>query len=455
MKLTDLRGILHYVPQFRDRTFILALDGGIVGDEHFATLLLDVALMWSLNIRVVVVHGAAEQIRVLAAAQQVQPSDLDGTGVTDGATLQLALIAANRLTHEILEGLSVHDLRAACPNVVVAHPAGVIQGVDQLFTGRVERIDTAFLQSLLDQGVVPIVPPLGFDGNGNTYRLNSDSVAVAVAVHLKAVKLIFVTSQPGLVHRGKPIRQMPVGDLTDLLQRDRTGFSPEMLSRARHAVQACTSGVPRVHIIDGRLEEGLLAEVFDNHGLGSLIHTNTYENIRPATKKDIQAIQLLTRQAVEAEELVRRTRATIERNIGDYFIFEIDGNPVACVALHGYPDERKGEIASLYVSAPHENQGVGRRLIQFVEDRATAMGLTQLIALSTQAFTYFQSKAGFVEGTPADLPAERRESYDRSGRNSKVLVKPLSRPSTTERQETRIAPSAASSRSTSSGGSGA
>ena len=92
MKLTDLRGILHYVPQFRDRTFILALDGGIVGDENFATLLLDVALMWSLNIRVVVVHGAAEQIRVLAEAQQVHPSDLDGTGVTDGTTVRVTLV---------------------------------------------------------------------------------------------------------------------------------------------------------------------------------------------------------------------------------------------------------------------------------------------------------------------------------------------------------------------------
>jgi amino-acid N-acetyltransferase len=172
----------------------------------------------------------------------------------------------------------------------------------------------------------------------------------------------------------------------------------------------------------------LLAEVFDNHGLGTLIHTNTYENIRQATKKDVQAIQLLTRQAVETEELMKRTRTMIDKSIGDYFIFEIDGNPVACVALHAYPELHKGELASLYVSAPHENQGIGQKLIQFVEDRATAMGLTQLIALSTQAFTYFQSKAGFVEGTPDDLPPHRREKYDRSGRNSKVLLKRLSLP---------------------------
>ena len=425
MKLTDLRGILQYVPQFREKTFILAVDAGIVGDDSFATLLLDVALLRSLNIRVVLVHGAAEQIQALAGAQRVQASDLEGTGVTDAKTLELALTAANRLTHEILEGLSANDLRAACPNVITARPLGVIHGVDHLFTGRVERVDIEFLQALLNQGVVPILPPLGFDGDGKTYRVNSDDVAITVAAQVRAVKLIFITSRQGLIYRGEPIRQMLVSELTSLLQRDSAGFTPDMLSRAKHAVRACNAGVPRVHVIDGRLEEGLLAEVFDNHGLGTLIHANQYEDIRPAKKKDARAIQVLTREAMDAEELVRRTRAMIEKNIDDYFIFEIDGNPVACVALHVFPDQRQAELASLYVSPAHENQGIGRKLIQFVEDRARVTGVEELFALSTQAFTYFQSKAGFGEAAPGDLPAARRERYEQSGRNSKVLVKRL------------------------------
>jgi amino-acid N-acetyltransferase len=366
VKLTDLRGILQYVPQFREKTFVLAVDAGIVSDESFATLLLDVALLRSLNIRVVLVHGAADQIRLLAGAQRVQASDLEGTGVTDAQTLELALTAANRLTHEILEGLSANDLRAACPNVVTSHPVGILHGVDHLYTGRVERVDIEFLQSLLNQGVVPILPPLGFDGDGRTYRVNSDEVAVAAATQLKAVKLIFVSAREGLIYQGRPIRQMLVGDLSRLLQRDRAGFAPEMLSRAQHAVRACNAGVPRVHVIDGRLEEGLLAEVFDNHGLGTLIHANEYESIRPARRKDVRAILMLTRQAVESDELVRRTRATIEKNVDDYFIFEIDGNPVACVALHVFGDQRTGELASLFVSPAHENQGIGRKLTQFV-----------------------------------------------------------------------------------------
>jgi amino-acid N-acetyltransferase len=134
---------------------------------------------------------------------------------------------------------------------------------------------------------------------------------------------------------------------------------------------------------------------------------------------------LLTRQAVEADELLRRTRATIEKSLGDYFIFEIDRNPVACVALHVYPENNQGELACLYVSSSHENQDIGRKLIQFVENRARDLSLSALLALSTQAFTYFQSKGGFVEGTPDDLPPARRERYQQSGRNSKVLVKKL------------------------------
>lgn len=425
MKLTDLRGILQYVPQFRDKVFVLAIDGGIVAHDQFATLLLDIAVLWSLNIRVVLVHGAAAQIAALAAAQGIEASNVDGSGVTDARTLELALTASNRVTHDILEGLAAHDLRAVSTNVITAHPEGVIQGVDRLFTGRVERIDADLLRLLVAQGVIPILPPLGFDGDGRTYRVNSDAMAVAVAAQLKAIKLIFITASPGLIHRGQLIRQMLVGELASLLQQDAAGFAADMVSKAQHAVRGCQAGVPRVHVIDGTLDEGLLGEVFSNHGLGTLIHANEYENIRPAQKRDVRGIHALTAQAVEADELLRRTRSAIEKQLGDYYVFEIDKNMVGCVALHVYPERQQGELACLYVSASHEHQGIGRKLIQFVERQARALGLRELLALSTQAFTYFQSKGGFVEGTPDDLPPERREKYDQSGRNSKVLKKTL------------------------------
>ena len=425
MKLTDLRGILQYIPQFREKTFIIEVDGAIVTDENFGNILLDVAVLRSLNIRVVLVHGAAAQIKSLGEERNIKPSNLDGAGVTDADTLKLALTAANRLTHEILEGLAANDLRAACPNAIIAHPMGILQGVDQQFTGKVERLDTELLQTLLNQGIIPVVPPLGFDGDGKTYRVNSDGVAVAVAEALKATKLIFITPQDGLMYNNQLIRQMLVAELQKLLQQNAPGFVPEVLSKAQHAVSACTSGVQRVHIINGRVDEGLLAEVFSNEGIGTLIYANEYQQIRAAKKKDVRAIQLLTKKAVESDELVKRTRLMIEKTLGDYYIFEIDKNPVACVALHVYPEQSKGELACLYVNPSHENQGIGRKLIQFIETKAREMNLNELLTLSTQAFTYFQSKGGFTEGTPDDLPPVRREKYDHSGRNSKVLLKKL------------------------------
>lgn len=425
MKPTDLRGILQYIPRFRERTFVISVDGAIVTDENFANILMDVAVLRSLSIRVVLVHGAAAQIQRLAQRQGLTPSDLDGTGVTDAATLQLALDAANRLTHEILEGLATQDLRAACPNAIVAHPLGILRGVDHLFTGKVERVDVGLLQALLQDDILPVVPPLGFDGEGHTYRVNSDSVAVAVAESLKAVKVLFVTPYDGLLRQGRLIRQILAGDLERALGEHREEFDPCCLSKAQHAAAACKAGIPRVHIINGRVDEALLTEVFSNEGVGTLVYANEYQQIRRALKKDIPNLLKLIQPSVESEELVKRTRASLEKHLGDYFLFETDNNPVGCVALHVYPEHGKGEVACLYVKPSHENQGIGRKLLQFAENRARELGLQELLALSTQAFTYFQSKGGFSEGSPEDLPPARREKYEQTGRRSKILVKKL------------------------------
>ncbi len=425
MKPTDLRGILRYIPRFREKVFVVALDGAVVTDDNFPNLLLDLAVLRSLNIRIVLVHGAAAQIQSLGKERGITPSNIDGTGITDADTLGLALTAANRLTHEILEGLATNDLRAVSTNAITAHPMGIIDGVDHQFTGKIERVDVDFLQALLGQGILPVLPPLGFDGDGKTYRVNSDAVAVAIADQLKAAKLIFLTAREGLTCQGRLLRQVPVAELRQVLAQSVSDLQPELVSKARHAIAACEAGVSRVHILNGTVDEGLLAEVFSNEGIGTLIYANEYQQIRRALKKDIRSLLRLTKNSVDSKELVKRTRADIERRIGDYYLFEIDKNPVACVALHVYPEDNTGELAFVFVSPAHENQGIGRKLVQFAENRARELQLARLVTLSTQAFTWFQSKAGFQEGSPSDLPPDRREKYDASGRHSKVLVKTL------------------------------
>ncbi len=402
-RLTDLREILRYVPQFRDKVFVIALDGAVVEDDNFGNLLLDIALLRSLRIGVALVHGASHQIRRLAEQGKLSPSNMDGTGVTDQATLQLALTAANRVTHEILEGLATTDLRAAYSNALVAHPAGILQGVDYQWTGRIERVDTALLQSLLEHDIVPVIPPLGCDGEGHTYRLNSDAVAVEVAKALRAVKLIYLSTTPGIHCGGELLRHLATEEAESILKKQRAEIPPTMVSKLEHAVRASRGGVPRVHIIDGRVEEGLLAEVFSNEGIGTLVHANEYQAIRRAHKKDARAIFSLIKPGMESDELLRRTRADIERQIA----------------------EGKAELACVCVDPKYENQGIGAKLMQFAENQARSLGAAELFCLSTQTFNYFMQKGGFRPGAVEDLPLERRERYEKSGRHSQILSKRL------------------------------
>jgi len=425
IKLTDLREILRYVPSFREKLFVISIDGEIVEDEHFANILLDIALLRSLNIRVVLVHGASHQLRRLAHEMSEPISNADGTGITDATTLRLALTVANRLTHEILEGLASNDLRAACTNAVIAHQAGILRGVDMQFTGRVERIDAAFLRTLLEQNIIPVVPPLGFDGEGRTYRVNSDAVALEIALSLHSIKLIYITARDGMERSGKLLRQVSVTEAEELLKKHHGEFEPGMVSKLEHGWKASRGGVERVHIINGRVDEGLLAEVFSSEGVGTLIYANEYQAIRPAIKKDARSIMQLIAQSIENEELLKRTRAGIEKQINDYFVFEIDRNTVGCIALHPCSDEGRAELACLAVSPLHENRGIGRKLVAFVEKVARERGFRELFALSTQAFSYFQQKGGFREATPNDLPAARRQQWEQSRRNSRILVKSL------------------------------
>lgn len=424
-RLTHFREILRYVPRFRDRVFVIAVDGAVVEDDNFPNLLLDIALLRSLNIRVALVHGAAHQIRRFAEMMQVTPSDVDGTGITDYQTLQVAITAANRVSHEILEGLSANDLRGACPNAIVAHPAGILGGVDHLFTGKVERVDIGLLQTLMEHDIIPVVPPIGIDGTGNSFRLNSDAVAVELAKALRAVKLVYLNTEGGVRGPRGVVRQMTVQEAEAFLKRHKPDLSPESVTKLTHAVRAGKEGIERVHIIDGREQEGLLGEVFSNEGIGTLIYANEYQAIRQAQKKDVRAVYTLIQQGVQNDELVKRTRSELEKIISDYYVFEVDRNPVACCALHVYPEQNMAELASVFVDSRYENQGIGGRLIQYAENVARARGIARLFALSTQAVNYFVQKGGFQLGTPDDLPPARREKYDQSGRMSRVLIKNL------------------------------
>jgi len=426
IKPTDLRGILHYVPRFQGQIFVVAVDGAIVADDNFTTVIVDIAVLRSLGIRVVLVHGIGHQLRELAALRDVPITNSDGTGVTDAATLDIAVRAASRVTHSVVEALTQNGLKCATTNTVRALPVGIIKGVDQQFTGKIERIDRDSIRDLMERDFLPVFSPIAFGPDGRSLRVNSDLLAAEMAEALQATKILYLTPQPGLEIDGKVKRDISLEALEKLLQDEPARIAEGVRSKAAHAIKAIENGTPRVHLLDGRIYDGLLNEIFSNEGVGSLIYGNDYQQIRKAQRRDVRFIYSLTRSAVKREELLYRTLQAIEKAIEHFFVFEIDENIIACISLQPFPGDNKvAELGSLYVLPFYHNRGVGRKMVEYACLMAKERGAKKVIALSTQNFGFFSNVCGFEEGSKEDLPEARLKSYEESGRNARILVKNL------------------------------
>jgi amino-acid N-acetyltransferase len=257
-------------------------------------------------------------------------------------------------------------------------------------------------------------------------RINSDALAAELAEALRATKIIFLTPLAGLEINGEIRREIAVDALRSLLKEHPEQIGETSRSKAVHAVKAIETGTPRVHIVDGRIFDGLLNEIFSNEGVGSLVYGNDYQQIRKASRRDVRPIYNLTRGAVRREELIYRTQQAIEKNIDQFFVFEIDENLIACVSLYFYPDKPLlAEIGSLYVLPFYHNRGIGRKMVDYACMIAKERGAKTVVALSTQSYSFFTSVLGFGETSKDTLPEARLKLYEESGRNPKVLVKQL------------------------------
>lgn len=427
IKPADLRGILNYVPRFLGQTFVVALDGAIIEHENLPNVLLDIAVLRSLQINVVIVHGIGKQLQELALSKGVSASNVDGSGSTDNATLDLAIRASSRVSHQILEALTKAKLKCAITNAVKAKPMGVIKGVDFQFTGKADQIDQSFLTHLISKNIIPIIQPIGFDRNGHTLRINSDQLAVDIAIALQATKILFLTNESGMVAKGELARQIPLVELEELLSSpDRESLTPSLKSKAVHALRGIKADISRIHILDGRIHDGLICEVFSNEGVGTLIYGNEYQQIRKAKRDEVSLIYHLTRSGVAREELVDRSMSAIEEKIDKFYVYEVDGNIMACILLDSFEEDPSiREISSLFVHPLYQRQGIGRKLVHFACHIAQQEGAAKIIALSTQSYDFFKSVFGFEDSDASSLPARRQEAYQSSQRRSKVLVKLL------------------------------
>jgi amino-acid N-acetyltransferase len=423
-----------YIHAHRGRTFVVAFGGEAVADPDFPRLVHDLALLSSLGVRLVIVHGTRPQIEDRLAEAGLVSEFHDGLRITRAEALQYVKEAVGITRVEIESKLSMSQpdspmsgarLRVATGNFVLARPLGVRGGIDFFYTGEVRRIDTDAIRQRLDTGAVVLISNLGYSWTGEVFNLGVHDVAGNVAEALNADKLVCLTEGEGVLgHDGRLVREIAPSAVDDLL----AGNEHLLLDVRRWlqaAARACLGGVRRSHILCRATDGVLLQELYTRDGIGTLVAMEAFEGMRKANPRDLPGIIALIRPLEQRGVLVPRSRERLERDLDYYSVLERDGMVVACMALLPFDGGRAGEVSSFAVHPDYRKGGQGERLLGFAEKRAGDLGMERLFLLTTRTGHWFQEH-GYEPAQPDALPDERRASYD-PARGSKVLVKRLIR----------------------------
>jgi len=295
---TALKHAVPYIRVFKGKTFVVKAGGGALEREATSRALIEqIEVLHQVGIRVVLVHGGGAQSTGLARALGAEARFVEGRRVTDAGALEVAAM--------VLNGSVSTRLLAVCRSVglpavgVSGVDAGLIRArrrppvrvgdelVDYGFVGDVAGVEPKVLTDLMDAGYVPVVSPLSAAEDGTVLNINADTIASALAVALGAEKLLFLTGAPGILERpddaGSLVSYTDLAGLRRL--KDEGGLVRGMLPKTSAIEAAIQGGVRRVHILSHDLPDGLLAEVFTNQGVGTLV----VEDVRALTPAEAAA----------------------------------------------------------------------------------------------------------------------------------------------------------------------
>jgi amino-acid N-acetyltransferase len=418
-----------YLHAFGGRTFVIGFGGELVAERaRFAQFIQDVNLLAALDIRLVLVHGARPQIEAELKAKGIRSRYAKGRRVTDAQALVAVKHAAGVLRVEIEALLSQGlpnspmagaSIRVASGNFIAARPIGVVDGVDYQYTGLVRKVDAQAIARRIEAGEVALVPHLGYSPTGEVFNLSWEDVAQSVAGALRADKLLLFVDRLPADRKGTVIGELTAREAEALLKKEELGASAAAALRA--ALSALGAGVSRAHLLSRRATGATLLELFTHSGVGTMITADPVQRLRDAKLDDVGGILALIEPLEADGTLVKRGRERLEREIGNFQVIEHDGVIVGCGALYPFAEDKAAELACLAVAPESRDAGHGERLLRACEERAKALKIRKLFALTTRAEHWFLAQ-GFKPADPTALPGERRALYNWK-RGSKVFLK--------------------------------
>ena len=375
------RSVAPYIHKFRHQTFVVGIAGEAIAAGKLPHLAQDLAMIQSMGVKVVLVHGFRPQVNEQLKAKGHTAKYSHGIRITDEIALDCAQEAAGQLRYEIEAAFSQglpntpmadSTVRVISGNFITARPVGIVDGVDFQNSGVVRKVDTAGISKVLDMGAMLLLSPFGFSPTGEAFNLSMEEVATSVATALQADKLIFLTEVPGILQRPHepPGEDNPVDTELSLaaaeallLEVPAAREPADVAFYLQHCVTACKGGVERSHIIPYSVDGAIWREVYVHDGRGTMIVDEKLESLREATEDDVGGILKLIEPFEKDGTLVKRSRTEIERDASSYTVIEHDGVIFACAALNPYPEGRTGEMAALTVSPDVQGQGDGERVL--------------------------------------------------------------------------------------------
>ncbi|MDY0011610.1 MAG: amino-acid N-acetyltransferase [Rhodocyclaceae bacterium] len=427
-----VRAAAPYIHAFGGRTVVIGFGGEVAAGELAQKLAYDCNLLAALGIRLVLVCGARPQIDAEMARRGLTPVFHNGLRVTDGPALECvkAAMAVTRLELEAMLSQGLPNtpmagsyMRVTGGNFITARPVGVVDGVDFQYTGAVRKILVEEIEADLNQENVVLISPLGVSPAGEIFNLAMEEVAEAVAVALKAEKLVYLCDAPGLLDRHGALIDAITADAAERMLKAGEGLTEDLDLYLPCAIRAVRQGVARTHLIDRDKDGGLLLEFFTHQGVGTVVAKDALYRLRDASVEDVGALVSLISPLEADGTLVRRGRELLEQEIDRFSVVEHDGVLVGCAALYPFSEENAGELACLAVMPEYRRAGLGDQLMRRIEGRAQRQGLGRLFVLTTRTAQWFRER-GFKEAGPEELPSQKRELYNYQ-RRSKVLVKVL------------------------------
>ncbi|MCL2196731.1 MAG: amino-acid N-acetyltransferase [Treponema sp.] len=409
-----IREVFHYQSRFEGSTMVFKIDFPVTEDPGFPGLVKDLALLAKTGFKVVIVPGAKEHIDAVLKQHDIEtsyiPADDTPVRVTTSNAISYIEMAAFNVASRFMTFLSGSRVDALIGNFVRARGLGVINGTDTGHTGTVDKIYADSLTRVLNLGMVPILPCIGWSPSGKPYNVPSDEIALEASKALGAVKLFIITA----CDRQNVTRLTP-HEAQELINSNSISIQREL----KLALKASEAGVHRVHIIDGKEEGAVLKELYSNLGVGTMIYTDEYDSIRAFHSRDLPDILRLMEPLMQKGILIRRNPEQIQEKKSDYSVLEIDGSIRACGALHNW-GESQGEIAAVATDPNYTDLGLGRKIVGCLIEKAKKSGMKRVFVLTTQSQDWFES-LGFKEAAVNSLPEQKRMIYDQS-RNSKVFA---------------------------------